>query len=63
MLTTHPAMPGVPTVPAPLRPASALPPPPAVPYEFNYCLRFNSYEPALDPLRFLFPLRPFNEID
>ena len=57
MLTTHPAS-GPETIPAPSRPAGALPRPPAVPYEFNLCLRYSFYEPALDPLRFLMPLRP-----
>lgn len=61
MRTTEPS--GPPTVLAPLRAASALPPPPPVPYEFNSCLRFNRYEPSLDPLRVLFPLRPFDETD
>lgn len=62
MSDTIPAS-GPPTVLAPARPASALPPPPAVPFEFNRCLRFGLYEPALDPLRFLFPLRPFDETE
>jgi hypothetical protein len=62
MLTTRPAS-GPPTIVAPLRSASALPPPPAVPFEFNLCLRFGFYEPSLDPLRVLFPLRPFDETD
>lgn len=59
-MTTRPAS-GPPTVPAPARSASAFPPAPRVPYEFNFCLRFNRYDPALDPLRFLCPLRPFDE--
>lgn len=60
MTSTRPAD-GPQTIPAPSRPGGALPPPPRVPYEFNLCLRFNVYEPALDPLRALFPLRPFDE--